>query len=692
MKATELKLIDFLRKQETQFVIPVYQRNYDWTFKQCSKLLEDIISIAEEAGENDTHFIGSIVFIQKGVYNSGLNQLVIIDGQQRLTTIMLLWIALFHKAKEFGQEKVADKIKNMYLINQYLDDEEKVKLKPTENNAQALSNLLSHHNSFDDLDDSLTINQNFKYFFSKINKENLSIIEQGIGRLIFVEISLEKGKDDPQKIFESLNSTGLALNQADLIRNYILMDLEYKLQEKVYKNYWLPIEEFTKNLETSENELSDFIRHFLSFKLRDVPSKSKVYETFKKNYKITDEIELEKLLQEIKTYAQYYHYLVNPELEKDKNINKHLKFINQLEISVSYPFLLEVYHDYSTKVIDTQTFIEVLELVQSFVWRRFICDLATNSLNKIFLRLYLAVKDKSKYIEELQRYLVKLTSTQRFPNDIEVKRELEYKNIYKLQSKNRMYLFYRLENYNNNEPVQIEDNEKITIEHIFPKTPSPVWKSLVSEQDYKELSEKYLDTLGNLTLSGNNSALSNKSFAEKRDLEHKGYKDSKLFLNKFLAQQNQWNVEILKKRLDVLTERFKEIWKYPGSAILEDTDNEINIFDIDNPTGELLEYYVFDGKRVITNTFKDILRNISKQFYSLDKEYFLQSKIKNKLKVTSNKEALTFPVELSDGIYIESSLSSKEIFKRVKLLLQVYGFEDDLFIKFKNIDDTSLFT
>lgn len=682
MKATELKLIHFLGKQETQFVIPVYQRNYDWTKKECAKLLEDILTVDED----DTHFIGSIVFIQEDEYSTTGNYLTIIDGQQRLTTVMLLWLAIYHKALSVNEHRLAEKILETYLINKHIDDEEaKIKLKPAGQNAAALKTLLyGKPEEIAKIDDLANIYHNFKYFYQHIQPEQLTAIERGIGRLIFVEISLTKGKDDPQKIFESLNSTGLALNQADLIRNYILMDLSHQQQQTIYEQYWLPIEQLTTKQDKQENELSEFIRHFLSFKNREIPNKSKIYETFKASYPIKKIPNLESLLQEIKDYAGYYDCLINPDKEKNKTLSRHLHHLQQLEIGVSYPFLLEVYHDYATRAIDEQTFAAVLELTQTFVWRRFIVDLPTNALNKVFLRLYLGIRDKADYLNELQKSLLRLSGTSRLPNDAEIKNKLKEKDIYNSRPKNKLYFLSKLENHNNREWVEITENDHITIEHIFPQTPSADWKKQLSDTDYKTL-ESYRDTIANLTLSGNNGALSNKGFIQKRDLPDKGYADSRLFLNKFLREQDAWTPAVMEQRFELLLKRFYDIWTYPHHILVE-KDGEQNIFEIEDPTGKNLVHYTFMGKRKNTSKFRDILRHVGHQLFELDASKFYQPKIKQKLKVVMDKSEHRSSLKMGEDCYIEGSLSAKDIFSRLKLLLEVYEMEDELFVKFSQTD------
>lgn len=478
-----------------------------------------------------------------------------------MSTVTLIYIALYSLAKETGNQALVNRIQETYLINKFAQEEEKLKLRPTERNDKALKFLLKN-DPHDEYKEYSRLIKNYNYFKGRINSDNTDYVIQGLNKLIFVEISLERDKDDPQKIFESLNSTGLELSQSDLIRNYILMGLKHKDQTNIYENYWRHIEVSATQEETNANKVSDFIRDFLTLENRDIPNKGKVYQEFKKKYPITEIENLEKILTRIKKYSIYYNKFINPHNEPDLDIRNQLALISRLEINVAYPFLLEVYNDYASNVINKSTIIEILELLQSFTWRRFVIGLPTNSLNKIFMRLYEDI-DSSDYVFSLQRTLLKKKSSQRFPRDGEVIATLKDRDMYGIQTKNRAYFFEKLENYENREPVKIEGNPDITVEHIFPQNPDPKWKIELKDEQYNLIKEKYLNTIANLTLSGNNGKLSNKFFTDKRDLntdgKEQGYKFSRLWLNKHLAILDKWDIEEIEKRFELIAERFLKI-------------------------------------------------------------------------------------------------------------------------------------
>ena len=349
----------------------------------------------------NVHFIGSIVYVHDDVYTaSRIKELTIIDGQQRLTTLTLIYLALYQLAKDLKDERLESEISETYLINKFAPEEEKLKLRPTNNNDKALKFLL-RENSGEEYTDFSKLIDNFNYFKRRITEENYQIVLKGLSKLMFVEVSLNREKDDPQRIFESLNSTGLELTQADLIRNYILMGLNRRDQNKIYQDYWGVIEKLAKDESSNSSRVSDFIRDYLTLENKNIPNKGKVYLEFKDNYPTRSLEELKTVLLSLKTLVKHYNKLLNPKNESDKEIRRQLEYISKLEINVTYPFLMKVYDDYSTTLIDKPTFLKVLDLIQSFTWRRFILGLPTNALNKIFMNLCDKV-DKANYICSIQ--------------------------------------------------------------------------------------------------------------------------------------------------------------------------------------------------------------------------------------------------------------------------------------------------
>lgn len=685
MKANEINLNRFLSQSDTQFVIPVYQRNYDWTSSQCQQLFDDIIEVGSSESMN-AHFIGSIVYVHDDVYQaSGIRELSIIDGQQRLTTVTLLYVALFALAKEQGDEALQNRINETYLINKFAQNEGKLKLRPTENNDLALKYLLRSDKD-EEFQDYSRLIENFDFFKNRISPENQSIVLQGLNKLMFVEISLDRDKDDPQRIFESLNSTGLELSQADLIRNYILMSLNRTTQIKIYEKYWEVIENQAKIASTNTSEVSNFVRDFLTLENKKIPNKNKVYQEFKAKYPTSTVSDLEDHLGELKKLVKHYNKILNPANEPNSLISKHLEYINRLEVNVSYPFLMKVYDDYENDLISKDEFISVLEIIQSFAWRRFIIGLPTNALNKIFMTLYSDI-DLSDYVKSLEFALLKKRGSQRFPTNSEVLNTLKEKDMYSIKSKNRVYFLDRLENYNNKEYVQIDGNQNITIEHIFPQNPDGSWSETLNSDEMTNMKENYLNTMANLTLSGNNGQLGNKSFKEKQNMNkdggEQGYKFSRLWLNRSLTQIDNWDLKQLKERHKILANRFLEIWSYPELPTIKEKEDEINIFEVSDPTGKKLDYAILFDQKLVFHTISDLYLHVLKTLLELQPETFFSTDLHNKLQLSKTNEGMRRGISLNDTYYVETNLSNDNKVSRIKLALEQFGLDDELYIKWQ---------
>ena len=689
MKANELQINNFLQAPNVQFVIPVYQRNYDWTNTECKELLNDIISVEKE--NRGTHFIGSIVFVHEGTYStSEVKELVIIDGQQRLTTINILYVALYRFAKENGKTQDAERLYNMFLTNQYVKNESsKLKLKQTDTNSRAFRAIMLGTN-----DESTTFSnviENYNYFRSIINDDNFNLVLRGLNRLIFVEISLERDKDDPQRIFESLNSTGLDLSQSDLIRNFILMDLSPKDQNRIFETIWNPIEENAKDSTKQISLVSDYIRDYLTLRNKKIPNKNKVYVEFKNLYVSKKDEAYHQELENIKSLSIHYKKFVNPSSVADVEIKNELEYINRLEINVAYPFLLQVFEDTENGLLEKDELINILRLIQSYTWRRFMVGLPTSALNKIFMTLYTEV-DTEEYYDSIARALLKKKGSAKFPSNEDLKTALKDKDVYNTLPKNRNYLFEMLENFNNREYVNTS-NEKITIEHIFPKNPNENWDTDLSTHDYFLFKEKYLNTIANLTLSGNNGALSNKSFLAKKEMNidknEQGYQFSRLWLNSYLKSIDNWNIQKYEERLDIIYERFLKIWEYPNVEIVEgDESEEQNIFDAESPTYKKIEYFIFENTKIEEDTIAQMYFYVIRNLYEKNSQLLLSRQ--DILKITRNASDFRAPQELTNGWYIESNIDSNSKFSILKKLLSLFEMEDELFIKYSsNLENQS---
>jgi len=555
LKANATKLLGFLHKA-SQFVIPIYQRNYSWDEKQCQQLWEDILRVGSNS-DIGVHFIGSIVYVEGGQSQVTLQApLLVIDGQQRLTTISLILEAL---ARAVGDSEPvegfsAEKIRHNYLTNSLEKDERFYKLILSDTDKDTLKALIKGNDY--PLAASIKIRENFDYFAEqiKLNGKHINEICNGLAKLMIVDISLERSQDNPQLIFESMNSTGKALSQADLIRNFILMGLEPELQNSLYAQYWRPMElEFGQ--EAYGDEFDAFMRHYLTIKTGDVPRVSEVYEAFKEySTKFDKEDGVTDLVAEIRKYSKYFVSMAlsgetNPAL---KPLFKDL--IQDLNYSVAYPLLLELYADYDAGTLNEKDFGTAIKLVESYVFRRSICEIPTNSMNKTFAEFsrYLV---KNDYLNSIYAHFYSLPSYRRFPSNEEFRLAFETKDLYNIYS--RAYWLRKMENFGKKELVAVEN---YTIEHILPQNPnlSAEWKNDLGD-NWEEIQVKYLHTLGNLTLTGYNSEYSDKPFKEKKSMKG-GFLQSPLTLNEKVREAEVWNESAILERAAFLSKRAIEIW------------------------------------------------------------------------------------------------------------------------------------
>ena len=568
---------DFLQAGETtlnkllntsrQFIVPIFQRNYSWQKSQYEQLWFDILR-ASKFKEKQNHFIGSIVYIDMGTPAGRPQQLLLIDGQQRLTTISILLCAIKDYVQKFNLEtKLINlaKIKNQFLYNSDEIDEDRYKLLLNVQDKETYIKLIDN-TIFTVNKPATNIIKCYEFFYERIEdfiKQHGQIDEfyAGIFKLSLVSISLDKDSDNPQMIFESMNSTGKDLSQTDLLRNYLLMDLTPEKQTRLYKTYWKPMEElFGEDIYKNDvNKFDYFIRDFLTLKSDTgyICKINNVYENFKRYY-LDNNCEKFAVLRDLFTYAKYYA-CIDLLQENDDELKLYWQEFKKLDSHVVYPFLLKLYDDYSRQILIKEDFKKILQVVISYLWRRAICEIPTNSLSKTFATLYQAV-DKEDYVNSIIKAFVFKSSYKRFPSDYEVREKLQTKDIYHFRL--RKYLLEALENYYHKEPIDL-NTANYTIEHIMPQNieHNLSWQQMLGE-DWQEVHSLYLHTLGNLTITGYNAEMSNKSFGEKVNGES-GFKHSHLKLNESIAQCDVWNKKAIQRRTNILTDIILKIWKYP---------------------------------------------------------------------------------------------------------------------------------
>jgi len=601
MKATSANLLSVI-KGPKQFVIPIYQRTYSWHQTQCEQLFSDIIRVSQSENIHG-HFVGSVVYFQESIHTvSDVPRLLVIDGQQRLTTITLLIAALaeFLNENESCLETSPTKLQNYYLFNAEEEGDLRYKLLLTRGDKDTLINILKGVEI--EGSNSKRVHENFQYFKNKINPDNIEDVYNGLMRLFIVDVALEKDVDNPQLIFESLNSTGLDLSQADLIRNYVLMGQEVDLQTELYEKHWFPMEQRFGNEYASK--FDSFMRDYLCVKTGVIPNINQVYEAFK-GFVLgpSSPDNISGVVADIHRFSKFYVNMVLHQ-EATPKLKEAFKRISKLKVDVSYPFLLAVYCDYHDELLAEDEFYEILCLVENYVFRRAICGIPTNSLNKTFSGLYKSVKSDS-YLESVKAAFQLLDSYKRFPDDFEFEKEIVAKDVYNFRTRN--YLLDRLENFKRKEVVSVDE---YTIEHILPQNPDlPLeWKKMLGD-DWENIQKEYLHTLGNITLTGYNSELSDRPFVQKKKIGG-GFDDSPIRLNEYLRTTDVWNAEHIEHRAKLLAEKAKSIWHSPKLAD--------DVLDLYKPKAKQDTVYTLDRYKHLTGDMSELYHALKKRIMNID--------------------------------------------------------------------------
>jgi len=691
MKGSEAKLVSYMQGADKRFIIPVYQRNYDWRIENCKQLYDDLVKIIRKG--RSSHFFGSIV----SVHSDGeFNEYLIIDGQQRLTTISLLMLAMYNIMKAGvltpNQANLSDKIYKTYLIDEWQEDETRIKLKPVKNDQKAFGMLFKEAEDYIP-ESNLTINYN--YFYTRIQKEEISLddLYSAITKLEIINITLNK-EDNPQLIFESLNSTGMALSEGDKIRNFILMGLPSKEQNDYYEKYWNRIEEATNY------DVSAFIRDYLSVKQQVIPAISKVYITFKA-YVEQEELETEPLLQDMLAYAKWYAILLKAHTT-DRELNACIDRLNRLETTVTRPFFLEVLRLQAQGAMTIQDVRTIFLYTENYLFRRSICDLPTNALNKIFLTLHKDVirydGSEAEYVEKFKYALLAKNERGRFPRDTEFVDSFSVRPVYLMNSKNKTYILERLENYGTIEDKDIYrhmDEGTYSIEHIMPQHLTPAWVAELGE-DYERIREQWLHRLANLTLTGYNSKYSNSAFAEKRDMAN-GFSQSGLRMNTWIAQQSQWTLAELEARNDLLMQRVLEIWPMPDT-VYQPAEKQLDSYtlddDVDLSGREIIRFAYLNTEQPVSSwiimmeEMLKILHTEDKSVLSILAHTHDDGNDLNAY-VSDNPADLRGALQIDDGIYVERNTSTNTKISVLRRFFKAYGANpEDLVFYLKDANES----
>ena len=689
MKGEASPLVDIMEGRKIGFIVPIYQRNYDWNKNNCTQLFSDLVAL-HKSGKK-MHFFGSIV---TSINADG--QRVIIDGQQRLTTVSLLLIALVNICNDGvitpRNPELASNISDLYLVSKYLEGNRKIKLKPIKKDMEAFDALIKGKKGEYVGDSNVTKNYNLLY--DKIAKCELAPddILAAVEKLEVIDITLN-GDDDPQLIFESLNSTGLDLNEADKIRNYLLMSLSETEQNEMYENYWNPIEEKTSH------EPSSFIRDFLTMKRRRVANEKRIYFEFKDYCQRFAGGKIA-VLKEMHHYAEIYHNIVNANMGNPR-LDQKLRELDVLRSTVAYPYYMAFFNYADEKGLTTDDKYEVIDLIENYLIRRIICRIPSNGLNNVFstlhgdvLRIMRESKDE-RYIDALKYYLLHRSGSASFPSDSQIKEEFPKRDVYNMDKKQRLFLFERLENRNSRERHDVvgmltDKERRVSIEHIMPQTLSNSWKQALGSE-WQRIHEKYLHTMANLTLTGYNSEYCNLPFIRKRDCEH-GFSSSAFRLNNYVKTCQKWTEDELLTRQKELLDVFLSLWPMPTTDFVL-AERQTDLVPLDDEdfefTGKKLIAYTYQGTRQTVRNWREMVVGICTIFAQENKSTVEWLCARKKFDFSNDKNSKR-PEEIGPNMYVDTNSSTKSKLKTLRHLFDECDIpQSELFFEFSQKADDS---
>ena len=679
MKGSEKYLIRLLGSDDI-FVIPVYQREYEWKVEHCKQLYNDLVFTSKT--NRESHFFGSIVSATNP--SGGRGEYVIIDGQQRITTVSILLIAIHNILKkgilQSNDQNLGNKILKKYLRDQY---DNKIKLEPAANSQKAYYALFSEDQSDYIRDSRITLN--YQYFYDTILKSEITIDElmDALSKLVVIDILLDKD-DDPQLIFESLNSTGLALSESDKIRNYVLMALPLNDQRRYYTSYWQKIENNTlPNTDV-------FIRDYLTLKLHRIPTITKIYAEFKE---YSQRVDKEELLQDMVKYAKYYAVIQSPELA-ESGLRNILTKLRKLDNSVINPYVMEIMDGYQSREFELTEIVSILQIVETYLVRRIICAVPTNALNKIFMTLHKDVLrqegNDAGYLEKLKYILLSKQGSGRFPTDREVSENLENRNLY--QDMKGSYLLYLLECLENQDNYEVVDLQKLisegllSIEHVMPQTLSEKWiADLGGSESAGKIHDRWLHKLANLTLTGYNAKYSNNSFVDKKNMPM-GFKDSHLKLNQYITNCDTWTEVELVERNKQLTDLALKVWPMYMSSFVP-VIKEGNTFSL----GEDVDFsyrsissFSFAGTKYTVKTWREFFVSVMELLHERNSTILPELAISQDntaislaLSTSNDDDPKGFFQRIADGIYLRVNSSTLTKVSLIKKYLVLFGVDPE---------------
>lgn len=686
MRGEDEYLTYIIEGKQTRFVIPVYQRNYDWKVEQCKRLFDDLKSVATTGmGE---HFFGSIVSKREG------DTRVVIDGQQRITTVFILLAALVAQLRSPESEitssdaNKADYIEGQFLVDTYHPDEQKLRLKLVKGDMGAFRAVVAGGGS---LVEGSNVTRNYRYFLKRIAEMPITgdQLFDAVKRLKIIDVKLDE-HDDAQRVFESLNSTGLDLTEADKIRNFILMDLTEKEQERCYEKYWIPIERNTLG------QVSDFVRYYLAAKMGKTPVMGRVYQSYVDYVRRTHasvlsaRLDTLSMLGDLKRFSERYGRCVSPERDRSA-LDGVLYRLSLLQMGVVIPFSLNLLAALDDGTVTEGQAVECMEAVESYLFRRWSCGIPTNALNKVFETLHgdamRGVADGAPYPDAMKYSLLHKTGTGRFPLDSEFLSSLAVRDYYRIGNR-KLYLYDRLENGDSRERVDVVGglrDGRFSVEHIMPQTLNASWRKSLGE-GCEEVHEEWKDRIANLTITAYNSEYSNRDFATKRDMKN-GFNDSAFRMNKWIGGQGTWGKEELKSRQRLLQDRFLELWPSISTSYQprREVPDEASLGDDVEFTGRDIVSYSFMGDDTPVKTWKEMEVGVLRSLCDLDlgRLYSISEESSFPGSAFEHEERQGYS-RVSDGLFVKSSTSTQFKVELLRRVFELLGIDKgELLIKMK---------
>ncbi|WP_086312680.1 hypothetical protein A5821_000273 [Enterococcus sp. 7F3_DIV0205] len=661
MKADTIKFFEFLEQKKTIFNIPVYQRNYEWSNEQCVQLFNDVEKIIQD-DFSAKHFLGTIVYVdERGPKLS--KYFNIIDGQQRITSFMLFMKAI---ADLSDDESLYDEILDDYLLNPRSEENNKIKLRSVEKDRFVFRKIIEKQ----EVEETSKVSENFNLFLTRIEESEYEPKEffdaLGMIEIVYIELNGNDESENPQVIFESINSTGLSLTASDLIRNFLLMGIDHGTQNRLYKDYWTKIEE-----RIPTNQLSTFIRFYLTLKFGATVTERRVYEEYKRFFN-NNHYTPETAIKELENYSKYYFWL-NNEIIPKSTVNERIKRVNLMKATIVYPYLMQILKLGDDGIYTWNDVDEIFGTVESYLFRRSITDKRTNVLNKMFA----ALSREISMTNEKDRLIVELTNkkgTQIFPRDAEFVNSFQTVALYNRKNNLAKLVLMMLELYRTKEPISFES---IQVEHIMPQTLTNDWK--VSVKNANDVQIKYGDTIGNLTLTGYNSELSNKLFSEKSKM----YQQSNITLTRELANEyDKWDAYTIEDRAKKLSEEALKIWKFPIQVQAEEQSSVSGEHFLDedvNITGSKPKLLSIEDKDYKVDSWKKVLISFLDFVWEFDSQTFANLKRREVLKrLFSPADEVKNPGKLSNGEIVETNFSSETILSIIKIIATEYNIFDDI--------------